>query len=71
MSQIYQETPKSRSIPFIFLKTNILENFDFVFLEEDIQRLISSAELFPSNVRGLRYTDLKKVNFSLGNLVGS
>ena len=34
-----------------------------MFLKEDIHRFISSAELFLSNIRGLRYTGLKKVNY--------
>ena len=31
------------------MKTNILVNFDFMFLIEDIQRILSSTELFLSN----------------------
>ena len=42
------------------VKTKFLENYEFVFLKEDILRFISSTKLFPSNIRGLRYTGLKK-----------
>ena len=34
-----------------------------MFLKEDIHRFISGTELFLSNIRGLRYTGLKKVKF--------
>ena len=44
-------------------------NFEFVFLKEDIHRFISSTELFLSDIRGLRYTGLKKVNFFVGHPV--
>ena len=40
-----------------------------MFLKEDIYRFIFSTELFLSNIRGLRYTDLKKVNFFVGHPV--
>ena len=56
-------------IPFIALKRNILENSDFVLLREDIHRFISSTELFLRDIRGLRYDDLKKVNFFVGHQV--
>ena len=69
LSQIYPETHKKSLLPFISLQTNILENFDFAFLKEDIQRFLSSTELFLSDIRGLRYTDLKKVNFFVGHPV--
>ena len=58
-------------IPFIALKRNILENSDFVLLKEDIHRFISSIELFLRDIRGLRYADLKKVNFFAGHPVDS
>ena len=51
------------------VKTKILENFEFVFWKEDIHRLISSTELFLSDIRGLRYTGLKRVNFFVGHPV--
>ena len=44
--------------------------FLFLFLKEDIHRVISSTELFLSDIRGLRYTGFKKVNFFLGHPVG-
>ena len=50
---------------------NLLENCDFVFLKEDIKRFISSTELDLRDIRGLRYVDLKKVNFFVGHPVGS
>ena len=56
-------------MPFISLKRNILENSDFVLLKEDIHRFISSIELFLRDIRGLRYADLKKVNFFAGHPV--
>ena len=40
-----------------------------MFLKEDIHRFISSTELFLSDIRGLRYTGLKKVNFFVGHPV--
>ena len=42
---------------------------EFVFLKEDIHRFISSTELFLSDIRGLRYTGLKKVNLFVGHPV--
>ena len=51
------------------VKTKFLENYEFVFLKEDIHRFISSTELFMSNIRGLRYTGLKKVHFFVGHPV--
>ena len=70
VGQIYPEKPKKkRIIPFISLKTNIQNNFDFVFLKEDIKRLISSNELFLRNIIGQKYSDLKKVNFFVGHPV--
>ena len=53
----------------ISLKMKILENFDFVFLEEVTLRFISSTDFFQSDIRGLRCTGLKKVNFVVGHLV--
>ena len=38
-------------------------------LKEDIHRFISTTELFLSDIRGLRNTGLKKVNFFVGHLV--
>ena len=70
MSQIYSEMCNLCFIPFIALKRNILENLDFVLLKEDIHRFISSTELFLRDTRGLRYADLKKVNFFVGHPVG-
>ena len=69
MSPIYPEKCKKCFIPFISRKTNILENFEFVFLKEDVQRFISSTELFLTDIRDLRYTDLERVNFFAGHLV--
>ena len=69
MSQIYSEMCNLCFIPFIALKRNILENYDFVLLKEDIHRFISSTELFLRDIRGLRYDDLKKVNFFVGHQV--
>ena len=69
MSQIYSEKSNICFIPFIALKRNILENSDFVLLKEDIHRFISSIELFLRDIRGLRYADLKKVNFFAGHPV--
>ena len=69
MSQIYLEKCNLCFIPFIALKRNILENSDFVLLKEDIHRFISSIELFLRDIRGLRYADLKKVNFFAGHPV--
>ena len=69
MSQIYSEMCNLCFIPFIALKRNILENSDFVLLEEDIHRFISSTELFLRDIRGLRYDDLKKVNLFVGHQV--
>ena len=69
MSQIYLEKCNICFIPFIALKRNILENSDFVLLKEDIHRFISSIELFLRDIRGLRYADLKKVNFFAGHPV--
>ena len=40
-----------------------------MFLKDDIHRFISSTELFLSNIRGLRYTGLKKVKFFVGHPV--
>ena len=54
--QLNPEKHKLCFIPFISMKINILGNFDFVFLKDDIHRFISSTKLFFSNVRGLRYT---------------
>ena len=48
---------------------NLLENCDFVFLKEDIKRFISSTELDLRDIWGLRYVDLKKVNFFVGHPV--
>ena len=42
-----------------------------MLLKEDIHRFISSIELFLRDIRGLRYADLKKVNFFVGHPVGS
>ena len=70
MSQLYLEKCNICFIPFIALKRNILENSDFVLLKEDIHRFISSIELFLRDIRGLRYADLKKVNFFAGHPVG-
>ena len=69
MSQIYLEKCNICFISFIALKRNILENSDFVLLKEDIHRFISSIELFLRDIRGLRYADLKKVNFFAGHPV--
>ena len=69
MSQIYLETRKRYCIPFISLKTNIIENFGFVFLKEDIHRYISSTKPILSDIKGLRYADLKRVNFFVGHPV--
>ena len=69
MSQIYLEKCNICFIPFIALKQNILENSDFVLFKEDIHRFISSIELFMRDIRGLRYADLKKVNFFAGHPV--
>ena len=41
-----------------------------MFLKENIHRFISSTELFLSNIRGVRYTGFKKVNFFVGHPVG-
>ena len=57
------------SFSLLSLKTNILENFNFVVLKKDIQRLISSTETLLSVIKGLKYTFLKKVNFFVGHLV--
>ena len=38
-------------------------------MNEDIHRFISSTELFLSDIKGLRYTGLKKVNFFVGHPV--
>ena len=43
----------------------IPENFDFVFLTEDIQRFISSSTFSISNIRGLSYPDLKEADLFL------
>ena len=51
------------------LEMNLLENCDFVFLKEDIKRFIWSTKLDPRDIRGLRYVDLKKVNFFVGHPV--
>ena len=48
---------------------NLLENCDFVFLKEDIKRFISSTKLDLRDIRGLRYVDIKKVNFFVGHPV--
>ena len=40
-----------------------------MFLKEDIHRFISSAELFLSNIRGLKCTGLRMVNFFVGHPV--
>ena len=69
MSQIYLEKCNICFMPFISLKRNILENSNFVLLKEDIHRFISSIELFLRDIRGLRYADLKKVNFFAGHPV--
>ena len=69
MSQLYPEKREKYLIPLISLKTKILENYEFVFLKEDIHRFISSTKLFLSDMRGLRYTGLKKVNFFVGHPV--
>ena len=50
---------------------NLLENCDFVFLKEDIKRFISSTKLDLRDIRGLRYVDIKKVNFFVGHPVGT
>ena len=71
MSQIYLEKCNLCLIPLIALKRNILENSNFVLLKEDIHRFISSIELFLRDIRGLRYADLKKVNFFAGHPVSS
>ena len=55
-------------ISFSSLNINILENFQFVFLNEDIQRFIFITKLFLNVSRCLRYT-AKKVNFFLGHPV--
>ena len=68
VGQLYPEI-EEYLIPLISLKTKILENFEFVFLKEDIHRFISSTELFLSDIRGLRYIGLKKVNFFVGHPV--
>ena len=49
--------------------TELLENLDFVDLKKDIHSFISSTELFLRDTRGLRYADLKKVNFFVGHPV--
>ena len=69
MSQIYLEKCNICFIPFIALKQNIRENSDFVLFKEDIHRFISSIELFLRDIRGLRYADLKKVNYFAGHPV--
>ena len=69
VGELYSEKRNEYFIPIISLKTNLLEKFDFVFLKEDIHRFISSTELFLSDIRGLRYTGLKKVNFFVGHPV--
>ena len=56
-------------IGLICLKTKILNHFEFVVLKRDIHRLISSTELYLNDIRGLRYTGLKKVNFFVGHPV--
>ena len=38
-------------------------------LKKDIHRFISTTELFLSDIRGLRNTGLKKVNFFVGHPV--
>ena len=48
---------------------NLLENCDFVFLKEDIKRFILSTKLDLRDIRGLRYVDIKKVNFFVGHPV--
>ena len=68
-SLIYQIFSDHGRVPLISLQTKILENFVFVFLKKDIHRLISSTELFLSDIRGLRYTGFKKVNFFAGHPV--
>ena len=40
-----------------------------MFLKEDIHRFISSTEFFLRDIRGPRYTGLKKVNFFVGHPV--
>ena len=40
-----------------------------MFFKEDIHRFIYITELFLSDIRGLRYTGFKKVNFSVGHPV--
>ena len=40
-----------------------------MFLKEDIHRFIPSTEPFLSDIRGLRYTGLRKVNFFVGHPV--
>ena len=69
VGQLYPEIREWYLIPLISLKTKILENFEFVFLKEDIHIFISSTEIFLSDIRCLRCTGLKKVNFFVGHLV--
>ena len=69
VGQLYPEKQKWYLIPLISLKTKILENFQFVFLKEDTHRFIPSTELFLTDMRGLTYTGLKKVNFFVGHPV--
>ena len=38
------------------LNKSIIQNFDFVFLKGDIQKINSSTELFLSDIRGMRKT---------------
>ena len=71
VGQLYPEKREYYLIPLISLKTKILKNFEFLFLKEDIHRFISGPELFLSDIRGLRYTGLIKVNFFVGNKIKS
>ena len=60
---------KTRIIFYSLNISNILENFELVFLKEDIHRFISITELFLSHIRGLRYNGFKKGYFFLGHPV--
>ena len=40
-----------------------------ILRDDNIQRVISSTKLFMSDIRGLRYTASKKLNFFVGHPV--
>ena len=54
---------------FISQKVNILEHLNRVFLKSDIQTKISGTKQSLSNIRGLRYWSIKRVNFITGHPV--